>query len=41
MEKRVSFEVKDADLTALLEALLHPAGLSYERDGDQLKISPL
>jgi hypothetical protein len=41
MEKRVSFEVKDADLTALLYALLHPAGLTYERDGDQLKISPL
>jgi hypothetical protein len=40
MDKRVSFDVKDADLTALLDALLRPAGLTYQRDGEQLKILP-
>jgi type II secretory pathway component GspD/PulD (secretin) len=40
MDKRVSFDVKNADLTALLDALLRPAGLTYQRDGDQLTILP-
>jgi hypothetical protein len=38
MDERVSFEVNDADLEGLLDAVLRPAGLTFERDGEQLKI---
>jgi hypothetical protein len=40
LDQRVSFDVKDADLPALLDALLQPAGLTYERNGQRLNIHP-
>jgi type II secretory pathway component GspD/PulD (secretin) len=39
LDQRVSFEVRNADLDGLLDALLRPAGLSYTRDGDRLSIT--
>jgi hypothetical protein len=40
LDERVSFEVKDADLEELLEAVLKPAGLTFRRDGQHLTITP-
>ncbi len=40
LDKRVSFSVEDADREQLLEALLAPAGLGYQLDGDQVRIVP-
>jgi type II secretory pathway component GspD/PulD (secretin) len=39
LDQRVSFEVKDADLDGLLEAVLQPAGLTFKRDGERLTIT--
>jgi hypothetical protein len=41
LDRRVSFEVKNADQDELLKALLQPAGLDYQREGERLKIVPL
>ena len=35
LDKRVSFSVENADQEKLLDALLTPAGLEYQIDGDQ------
>jgi hypothetical protein len=40
MNRRISFEVRDADLDGLLSAALTPAGLTFTRDGAQLRIVP-
>lgn len=40
LERRVSFEVKNADQEELLDALLRPAGLDFLRDGERLRIVP-
>lgn len=40
LDRRVSFEVKDADQNELLKALLRPAGLDYRREGERLIIVP-
>jgi hypothetical protein len=40
LDRRVSFEVQNADENALLEALLTPAQLTFQRDGDKLRIVP-
>jgi len=38
LDQRVSFAVENADIDQLLEALLKPAGLLAERDGDRVRI---
>jgi type II secretory pathway component GspD/PulD (secretin) len=40
LDERVSFEVKDADLAGLLQAVLEPAGLTFSRERDQITIIP-
>jgi hypothetical protein len=40
LDARVSMAVENVDQDELLEALLEPAGLVYERSGDQVKIGP-
>jgi hypothetical protein len=40
LDARVSMAVENVDQDQLLEALLAPAGLVYERSGDQVKIGP-
>ncbi|HEX3601209.1 MAG TPA: hypothetical protein VHU84_13750 [Lacipirellulaceae bacterium] len=40
MDQRVSFSVDNADQDKLLDALLTPAGLKYQLDGEQIKITP-
>ena len=40
LDKRVSFSVENADRDQLLEALLIPAGLEYQIDGEQVRIVP-
>ena len=40
MDQRVSFAVENADADELLEALLAPAGLTAERSGNRVKVSP-
>lgn len=39
-DKRVSFDVREATLDALLEAACRPAGLQAEIDGDVVRIAP-
>jgi hypothetical protein len=38
LDKRVSFSVENADQEHLLDALLSPAGLDYQLEGEQLRI---
>jgi hypothetical protein len=40
LETRVSFSVENADQEKLLEALLTPAGLEYQLDGEQVRVLP-
>ncbi len=40
LDERVSFTVENADEDQLLDALLTPAGLTAERDGDRVRIKP-
>lgn len=40
LDARVSFRVDNADENQLLEALLEPAGLQAERDGQQVSVGP-
>jgi hypothetical protein len=40
LEERVSMAVENVDQDKLLEALLTPAGLAFERDGERIKIVP-
>lgn len=40
LDKRVSFAVQDVSLDGLLDALLKPAGLAYELDGQEVTITP-
>ncbi|HEY4234191.1 MAG TPA: hypothetical protein VGM76_12240 [Lacipirellulaceae bacterium] len=40
LDERISFEVNDVDLDGLLAAVLKPAGLTFERDGEHLTIKP-
>ena len=37
LDKRVSFSVENADQEHLLEALLTPAGLDYQMEGEQVR----
>lgn len=39
LDKRVSFSVENADQEHLLEALLSPAGLDYQLEGEQVRIT--
>jgi hypothetical protein len=38
LDRRVSFQVEDADLDELLAALLEPAGLDFKRNGKRLQV---
>jgi hypothetical protein len=40
LDKRVSFSVENADQEKLLDALLTPAGLEYELEGEQVRVMP-
>jgi hypothetical protein len=40
LDQRVSFSVQDATLDELLDALLKPAGLTFELDGQELTVTP-
>jgi hypothetical protein len=40
LDRRVSFAVENVELDELLEALLQPAGLAFERDGTRVRIGP-
>jgi hypothetical protein len=40
LEERVSFAVENVDQDELLDAVLRPAGLTYRREGDVIKIVP-
>ena len=40
LEQRVTFDVKEVELSELLEAVLTPVGLIYSRDGKTLTIAP-
>jgi hypothetical protein len=40
LDQRVSFAVENADADELLEALLTPVGLTFERDGDHVRVIP-
>lgn len=40
LDRRVSFAVENVAIDELLEALLQPAGLSFERDGTRVEIGP-
>jgi hypothetical protein len=40
LDARVSMAVENVDQDELLEALLEPAGLVYEREGNQIRIGP-
>lgn len=40
LDKRVSFSVENADREKLLDALLSPAGLEYQIDGNQIRVVP-
>lgn len=40
LDERVSMAVENVDQDVLLEALLEPAGLVYEREGNHVKIGP-
>jgi len=40
LDQRVSFAVRDATLDGLLDALLKPAGLTYQLEGQELTIVP-
>ena len=40
LDKQVSFAVEDVALDDLLEALLQPAGLTYQQEGQQITIVP-
>jgi hypothetical protein len=40
LDRRVSFQVENADQDQLLDALLRPAGLAIRRDGARLRVVP-
>lgn len=40
LDRRISFAVENSSQEKLLDAVLQPAGLSYDRDGDRLRIIP-
>jgi len=40
LDKRVSLSVENADQEKLLDALLTPAGLEYQLDGEQVRVLP-
>jgi hypothetical protein len=40
LDKRVSFSVENADQEKLLDALLTPAGLEYQLEGEQVRVLP-
>ena len=40
LDKRVSFAVDNVEQDALLDALLQPAGLTFRREGERIKIVP-
>jgi hypothetical protein len=40
LERRVSFSVENSDEDELLDAVLHPAGLDFRREGERLRIVP-
>jgi hypothetical protein len=40
MDKRVTFDVKNASQEELLEAILRPAGLAFRREGERIVIGP-
>jgi hypothetical protein len=40
LETRVSITVEDAEQGEVLDALLRPAGLAYEREGERIRIGP-
>lgn len=40
LDRRVSFSVENSDEDELLDAVLHPAGLDFRRDGERLRIVP-
>jgi hypothetical protein len=40
VDERVSFAVENATQEELLEALLRPAGLSFRRDGERIRVVP-
>jgi Secretin and TonB N terminus short domain len=40
LDQRVSFSVQDATIDRLLDALLKPAGLTYQLDGQELTVVP-
>ncbi len=41
VNRRVSFAVENADQDELFHAVLQPAGLTFERDGERLRIVPI
>jgi hypothetical protein len=41
LDERVSMAVENAEPDTLLEALLTPAGLTFERDGERIRILPI
>jgi hypothetical protein len=41
LDERVTFSVENVDEDALLQALLRPAGLDHERDGNRVRIFPI
>jgi hypothetical protein len=40
LDERVSFAVENVEQEELLHALLRPAGLTFRRDGERIKIVP-
>jgi hypothetical protein len=40
LDQRVSFDVRDASQEQLLNAILRPAGLGWQMDGDHVAIVP-
>ena len=41
LDERVTFAVENVDEDGLLQALLRPAGLDHERDGNRVRVFPL
>lgn len=41
LDERVTFSVENVDEEELLRALLRPAGLMHERDGNRVRVAPL
>ena len=40
LDQRVSFQVNQVTLDALLEAVLKPAGLTSRKEGDEIVVTP-